>query len=527
MEQLTLVFLLVLATIVAVPLAERLRLPYPILVTVAGLGLALVPGIPDLEIAPDLLLPLLLPPLLYAAARRTTWAQFRVNGRPIVLLAVALVLVTTAAVAAVATGVDPALPVAAAVVLGAVVAPPDPVAASAVASTLRLPRRMVSILEGEGLFNDVAALVLYQVAVQAVVTGSFSPSEALLQLVTSTAIGAGLGLALGYAARWAVRTLADATVQSAVSLLVPFAAYVLAEELHGSGILAVLVTALLLSSPGANSEDAEGRLAGLVFWDVLELLVTGLAFGIVGFQLREVLAAATADRARLAVESLLVVLVVVGVRAAWLFPITAIARRMHRPERNEDAPSSVRETVVMWWAGMRGVVTVALALALPTETEDGSPFPGRDSIIVVAFVVVLVTLVLQGLTLPTVVRRLGVQDPEGLAVAEKEVALRAAQAALDRLDELERERDDLTGELMEVLRGRQVAMFAHLDPEHFDDAVRDAARARGGAIATRREVEGEMIVAAREAVLQARTEAGVDPEAADRVLRRLDLRSML
>ena len=230
----------------------------------------------------------MLPPLLYASVQRTSWRQFAANVRPILLLAVALVFVTTAAVAAVADAVVPRAPIAAAVALGALVAPPDPVAATAVAGSLGLPRRMVSILEGEGLFNDVTAIVLYHVAIAAAVSGSFSWPAALGELVLSAVVAVVVGLALGWAAHQLMGRLGDATLQIGLTLLVPFVAYVVAEELRGSGVLAVLTTALFLAEHATDADDVLGRLAGHTFWEIVDTLVTGVAFGLIGLELHNV-----------------------------------------------------------------------------------------------------------------------------------------------------------------------------------------------------------------------------------------------
>ena len=269
MDQLALFFVLLAGAVVSVPVGERLKLPAPVLMTLLGIALA-VPGfVPNVEIPPELILPLLLPPLLYAAVRRTSWRQFTANLRPILLLAVALVFVTTAAVAAVANAIVPRLPVAAAVALGALVAPPDPAAATAVAGQLGLPRRLVSILEGEGLFNDVTAIVLYHVAIAAAVSGTFSWPRAALQLVLSAVVAVAVGVALGWAANKLMDFLEDATLQIGLTLLVPYASYVMAEELHGSGVLAVLTTALFLAEYALGADDVLTRLAGHTVWDVV------------------------------------------------------------------------------------------------------------------------------------------------------------------------------------------------------------------------------------------------------------------
>jgi len=289
--------------------------------------------------------------------------------------------VTTAAVAAVANAMIPGLPLAGAVALGALVAPPDPVAATAVAGTLRLPRRLVSILEGEGLFNDVTSLVLYQVAVAAVVGGSFSPGHAAGVFALSAVVGVGIGFAVGFAARLLLGRLDEPNLQTVLTLLVPFMAYVVADQLHGSGVLAVLTVAFYLGSVAEDADNVVGRLTGRSFWDVVDLVVTGLAFGVIGLEMWEIFHGLHGDWSRLLWEAGAVVLVLVVVRGLWLFPVAALARLLHRalPTTGETQTPDKRETVVVWWAGMRGVVTIALALALPLTTDDDGAFPERQT----------------------------------------------------------------------------------------------------------------------------------------------------
>ena len=294
MDQLALLFALLLGAVLSVPLGDRLGLPAPVLMTLLGIVLAVLDFVPNVDIPPDLILPALLPPLLYAAVRRTSWRQFAANKRPIFLLAVALVFVTTAAVATVASAIVPGLPIAAAVALGALVAPPDPVAATAVAGQLGLPRRLVSILEGEGLFNDVTAIVLYHVAIAAArqrdLLAAGAPASTSCCPPSSRVA---VGLALGWGTNKLMGLLDDATLQIGLTLLVPFASYVLAEELHGSGVLAVLTTALFLAEYATDADDVMIRLAGHTFWDVVDTLVTGVAFGLIGLELHNAIRTAS------------------------------------------------------------------------------------------------------------------------------------------------------------------------------------------------------------------------------------------
>ncbi|GLW13509.1 Na+/H+ antiporter [Streptomyces sp. NBRC 13847] len=510
-----------------VPVGDRLGLPSPVLMTLAGAVLALLPFVPNVEVPPEFILPVVLPPLLYAAVQRTSWRQFTANIRPILLLAVALVFATTAAVAAVAQAVVPGMPVAAAVVLGALVAPPDPVAATAVAGKLGLPRRMVSILEGEGLFNDVTAIVLYHVALAAAVSGTFSVPGALGSLVLSAVVAIAVGLALGWVTNKLMGLLGDPTLQIGLTLLVPFVSYVLAEEFKGSGVLAVLTCALFLAEHAVDADDVMGRLAGYTFWEVVDTLVTGVAFGLIGLELHNIFGAASHRWGQLLGAGAAVVGVVVGVRLLWLLPAAWLAKRMHkRRDYDEDIPMSWRETLIMWWSGMRGVASVALALAIPYTIDGGDDFPVRDDILFIAFAVVLSTLIIQGLTLPWLVRRLRVRaDTDAVDALERELALRVIKASKHRLKEI-LEVEELPDEISDQLARRAHDMGARIAPDIVDDERRELFEKRIARMKKVQRIQGEMLSAARHEVLAARSEPGADPEIVDRVLRHLDVRSL-
>ncbi|GHA16255.1 Na+/H+ antiporter [Streptomyces tauricus] len=527
MDQLALLFVLLLGAVVSVPLGDRFGLPSPVLMTLLGIVLAVLDFVPNVDIPPDLILPALLPPLLYAAVRRTSWRQFTANKRPIFLLAVALVFVTTAVVAAVAHSIVPGLPIAAAVALGALVAPPDPVAATAVAGQLGLPRRLVSILEGEGLFNDVTAIVLYHVAIAAAISGSFSLPGAALDFLLSAVVAVAVGFGLGWATNRLMDSLGDPTLQISLTLLVPYASYVLAEELHGSGVLAVLTTALFLAEYANDADDVMTRLAGHTFWNIVDTLVTGVAFGLIGLELHNAIRTASGRWGELLGWAAAIVGVVVFVRLAWLLPATWLTKRLHaKRDLDEDIPTSWRETVVMWWAGMRGVASVALALAIPLKMENGEPFPNREEMIFIAFGVIMATLVLQGLSLPWLVRKLGVQaDTDQEKEFEKTLAVRAAKVAKQRLRELG-ETEDLSDELTEQLLRRAFDIGYRISPDLGEDERREAHDQRARRIKLVRRIQGEMLSAARHEVLAARSEPGANPEVVDRVLRHLDVRSL-
>jgi len=526
MAQLSLLFTILVAAVLSVPAAERTRIPQPVLMTLIGIVLAALPFVPNINLEPDLILPLVLPPLIHASAQRASVRYYRANARVILLLAVALVILTTAVVAATFRGLNPELPVGAAVALGALVSPPDPVAAAAVASSIGLPRRLLGILETEGLFNDVLALVIYSLAVQAVTTHAFSPAGALGELVLSAVVALVVGIGLGWLSGRLMRLLDDPTLQVAISLLLPFAAYVLADHSHGSGILAVVISSLWIGDRAMEADDVSYRLTGSAFWDVVELLVNGVAFGLIGLELSTV-AREVQDWRSMIGGALVVIAAVVGIRLLWLLPGSWLLNRMDRRRGlHEDAvPLNWRESVVLWWSGMRGVASVALALAVPYTVHGGAAFPGRDRIILTAFAVVLFTLLVQGLTLPALFRILDLTaDQDAENAVERGLWLRATRAALSRLKEID-EDEELPEEMVERLRNRQAERIARVRPDVYDEELRQEARDRVLRIKEFRRVEEEMLAASRREILDARTEPGTDPEIVDRVLRALDLRS--
>lgn len=385
----------------------------------------------------------------------------------------------------------------------------------------------MSVLEGEGLFNDVTAIVLYHVAIAAAVSGTFSLPAAFGLLVLSAVVAVVVGLVLGWLTIKLMGYLGDATLQVGLTLLVPFVSYVLAEELMGSGVLSVLTTALFLAEHTADADDVLGRLTGRSFWEIVDTLVTGVAFGLIGLELHNVFGTADGRELTLLGWGLGVAAVVVGVRLLWLLPASWLAKRLHtRRDVSEEIPTSVRETVAMWWAGMRGVASVALALAIPLETDDGKPFPGRDEIIFIAFVVIMVTLVLQGLTLPWLVRKLGVRaDTDAEQALERDLAIRAAKAAKARLKEVQNT-EELPEEVLERLQRAAYDIGARISPDMVDEDRRDAYAQRAKRFKEVGRIQREMMSAARHAVLDARSEPGSDPEVVDRVLRFLDVHSL-
>jgi monovalent cation/hydrogen antiporter len=543
LPQVTVLLVVVGAMLAAVLLAgagDRLRLPWPVLLLLLGAAAAFVPGIEAPDIDPELILPLFLPPLLYATAQRTSWALFRSRWRAIAFLAVGLVVATVAAVAGTLVALT-AVPVAAALALGAAVAPPDPVAVEAVAGPLRVPRRLVATLQSEGLFNDATSLVVFTTAITAASAGGgLGGVSIFLEFV----YGAAVAVVLGVVAAWLVRRLLDRLTDlvagNGLTLVLPFAVYLAADALGASGVIAVVVTALQMRQH-SDADASAARLAAASFWNVVELLVTGVAFALIGLELRTVVEQADRSLGGILAHAGVVCVVVIGVRGVWMTAawLTYGGRRAARSE--ERAPVTAAETVVLTWAGMRGLATLALALAIPLTLDDGSAFPDRAELVIIACSVLVVTLVGPGLTLPWLVRRLGLREEDGVAEeAERRLADRARRAALDELTAVDREAlgiDDEQGEqVLDALRGRFARIGRSLagddvprPGEEDDDVDRDYTE-RLARMQRRREqwnrLQSVALAAARREVVAARAEPGVDPEVADRVLRRLDVRTL-
>ena len=415
-------------------LAGRLGLLAPILLVMAGVALSFIPGVPHLRLDPQVVLVGILPPLLYVAAVETSVPAFRFNLRPILLLAVGLVLFTAACVGFAVHALLPEVPLAACFALGAIVAPPDAVAATAVARRIGLPRRIVSILEGESLVNDATALVIFRVALAAAQGQTLSTlgiaGNAALASVGGVLVG-GLG---GVVVAHIHRRIINPLLENSVSLIVPFVVYAAAEEIHASGVVAVVVTGLYLGHRYPSLISARSRLQMEAFWAMVKFLLEGAVFLLVGLQLRMIIEQLHTPL-RLAVASTAIVLgTVVVTRFIWLYPATYATRLIPRVRARDPAPP-LRGPTLIAWAGMRGVVTLAAALALPTSLARGAGYP-RSLFVWLAFSVIVATLVLQGVTLPALARRLRIDpdDPRADALAEAAVQHAASRAAQERLD---------------------------------------------------------------------------------------------
>jgi CPA1 family monovalent cation:H+ antiporter len=512
---------LVAASAAVAGLARRTPVPAPLLLVAAGLVASAVPGVPDYTLDPHVVLPLILPPLLYTAAVDSSYLDLKANIRPVALLSVGYVLFATVAVGWLAYVLVPDLPLTAALVLGAVVAPPDAVAATAIARKLGLPHRITTILQGESLVNDATAITAYKVALAAAVGEAVSWAGGIQEFALAAVGGIGVGLVLMVPIHWLRCRVRDSLLQNTLSLLIPFVAYAAAEEVHASGVLAVVVVGLFLGHR-AWQVDFATRLQEEAVWKMVAFVLESAVFALIGLQLPYVVQGlgryGVGEAAWYAAG---VFAAVVVVRFVWVYPATFLPRRFSARIREREPGVDWRAPLVVGWAGMRGVVSLAIAFSIPAVTA-GEEFPARNLVLFLTFTTVIGTLVVQGLTLPPLIRSLKLpgRDRHAETLAEAQAQSEASRAAEERLDALlADERNTLPGPLEQrlrtVLERRRNAVWERLGAvnettgETADDTYRRLSR--------------EMIDAEREVFVKLRDERRIDDEMLRNLLRRLDL----
>jgi CPA1 family monovalent cation:H+ antiporter len=511
------IILLLLAVLAVVAvLARRLRTPPSILLVIAGVLLALVPGLPKIELAPELVLLVILPPLIYSAGVSMSWREFKFNLRPIALLAVGCVIFTSCAVATAAHWVL-GLPWAVGFLLGAIVAPPDVVAPLAIARRLGLPRRLLVVLEGEGLVNDATALILYRFALAAVATGAFSLSRAAgtfaLIVVGEIAFGIGIGWLSLRLRKWA----RDPRVEITLSLMTPYVAYWAPEHLGGSGVIATVAAGLYISWNGPLLIPSVTRLQGIFFWDLIIYLIEGMVFLLMGLQARTIFERMESFTLReVLVATMLTTVVVVAARFLWIFPGVYLPRWLSPALRRRDPAPPWTFPFTLGITGVRGVVSLAAALAIPFTLADGTPFPYRDLILFVTFGIIIITLVGLGLVLPIVIRWLGLSEhTESERKQELEAELAARQHALTaarrRLDELV-DGGELSHDISKVLQARHLHRLAQIPALEQIEMMSHIA-----------ELQLELIHAEREYLYDLLRQGKLTDEARRRIERELDL----
>jgi CPA1 family monovalent cation:H+ antiporter len=449
--------LILLTVLVGVALllivAYHSRVPYPILLVVGGAAIGFLPGVPDVQLDPELVLVIVLPPLLYAAAFFSSLRELRDNVKEISLLAIGLVIFTMVGVAFVAHEVVEGLSWEAAFVLGAVVSPTDPVAATAIASRVGAPRRYVTIVEGESLVNDATALVAYKFAVAATVTGSFSLAEGGGRFVLNAIAGVAIGIAIGYVIAELRKALDDAPTEITISLITPYFAYLPAEALGVSAVLAAVTTGIYLGWRSPELITPAMRIQAFSVWEILVFVLNAVLFVLVGLQLPTVLdGIGGMSTKEIVVDAAAVSVAVMAIRFLWVFPTTYVPRWLSRRVRERRGPISWHFPAIVAWTGMRGAVSLAAALAIPQTIDGGGAFPQRDLIVFLTYAVILATLLLQGLTLPGLIKVLGVEDDGTLEQRESKARILAARAALDRIEEL-RGQDWVRDDTADRMRG--------------------------------------------------------------------------
>ena len=428
---------LALLVLAGVALAARTTVPAPVILVAVGLAASFLPGAPETRLPPQLIFLVFLPPLVFRASFLTSPRQLRENATALALLSVGLVAATAFGIAAVVSALIPGVTFAEGLVLGAVVAPTDPVAASSVFARLGAPQRLVDLVEGESLINDATALVLYAIAVDAVVSGPPSPGSAVMTLLLSVGGGIGVGLAIGALVAFARRFVSDVGLQLLLSLITPFAAYIPAERIGGSGVLAVVTAGILLGSTRQGVFSPSARLQSGAFWSLLDLLLNAVLFVLLGLEIRQVIAnAPNVGAAALAGYAALVVATVVVIRMVWQLVIPPLAYRVRVALGRDASPSSLPTRILLGWTGMRGAISLAAALALPLRA-GARPFPDRSLLVFLTAAVVLVTLVVQGTSLPALLRRPFFDEQDDAEEEEIATRLALAEVALAHLDELE------------------------------------------------------------------------------------------
>jgi monovalent cation/hydrogen antiporter len=515
-DQLVLLGLLVglAALLIAAP---AFRIPYPIFLVLGGLALGFVPGIPNLELAPDVVLVAVLPPLLYLSAFFTSVRDLRANARSIGILAVGLVVATTVTVAVAAHAAIDGLPWSAAFVLGAVVAPTDPIASTAIMRRLGVPRRLVSVVESESLVNDGTALVLYRVAVVAAVSGTFSIWEASLRFVWSVVGGIAIGLVVGFLTAEVRKRIENPPVEVTIALMTGYLAFIPANAASASGVLAVVTAGVYLGWRTPELTSVQTRLQGVAVWEIVVFVLNALLFALVGLQLSRILDTLTGRSAgELMRYGVLVTGTVIVTRILWVPVFTHLPRWLWNSTRAPAKPLS--HSFLISWSGMRGAVSLAAALAIPLSTDAGGSFPDRDLIIFLTFCVILGTLVLQGLSLPLVIRMLRIEPDHTEDDENAKARIRAAEAAIARLEELEEEdwvRED-TAERMRGLYGFRRDRFASRFDGESDGAIEERSQ-------NYQRLRRELLDAERDAVTQLGREGVISGDVVNRVRRDLDL----
>jgi CPA1 family monovalent cation:H+ antiporter len=480
-------------------LARKLPIPPPILQVLAGLALGFVPGMTIPELEPDLVFFVFLPPILWAAAFFTSVRDFRRNLGPIGLLAVGLVFATTAVVAVVVHALFPAMPWAVAVAVGAIVSPPDAVAAAAVVSRLPVPRRVIVILEGESLMNDASALVLYRTAVAAAVTGVFSLGEAMVRFFIDAGVGVLIGLAIGWVTVRAARWTKDGLAETLLTIAAPYLAWVVSEQLHVSAVLACVAGGVYVRQHFSTAVSPTSRLQSRAAWDLIVFLINGLIFLILGLQFGRIMKEVPEGTlGNVFMAGAIISLVAIVVRLVWVPLATLVPRWMSASYRRRDPVPNPKGVALVAWTGMRGIVSLAAALALPEALASGQAFPYRAEIILITMCVIMITLVVQGITLTPIIRYFNFTPDESHHEEERHARREALRRGVEALEDLSREPWAVPAEVERIraeLRDRM---------DHYDHHTHDAG--------TYRRLRKGVLKAERRMLVRLRNEGAISDE---------------
>lgn len=435
MQNVGIVVLLLAVVTALAQFTDKIKIPYPILLVLAGIGIGLMPGMPKITLSPEIVFLLFLPPVLYAAAWETSWPDFKKAKRPIALLAIGCVIFTTCAVAWIAHTFIPGFGWADAFVLGAIISPPDAVAASAATKGLGVPRRVTTILEGESLVNDATGLIAYKYAIGAVVVGNFVLWQAGLQFLWVAGAGIAVGLMVGQLFLWAHKHLPNnPTTDTTLTFLTPFVSYLSAEAFHLSGVLAVVSAGLFLAWHSSAVFSQQTRLQAQGTWSTVIFILNGIIFILIGLQLPGILKELNGSFGELLSYGILVSVTVIIVRIIWVYPGTYFPRWLSKRIRQQEPKPSIRLVSVVAWSGMRGIVSLAAAMALPYALPTTEPFPNRDLIIFITFCVIFSTLVIQGLSLPRLIKWLGIKPDGSELQEENHIRMEMASSIIEHIE---------------------------------------------------------------------------------------------
>jgi monovalent cation/hydrogen antiporter len=517
------VFLLLLLFVVAFgALARRLKIPYPIVLVIGGGLLASLPGIPRIALNPDFIFFVILPPLLYSAAWVTSWREFLCNWVNIAFLAVGLVFFTVLGVALGSPWLFPGFDWRLGLVLGAIVAPTDALAATSIAQRVGLPKRISDLLEGESLVNDSTGLLALEFGIAMVVRGTtLTVSEGALRLAYLSVAGIAIGLITGWIVYLIERHIDDGPIEIAISILVPYAAYLAAEAAHASGVLAVVTCGLYLSRRSSEFFSPGVRLQAFAVWDALDFILNGLVFVLIGLQLPVVLGGIHGYQTReLIIDGALFSALLIALRLIWVFPGAHLAHLIRtRILHHEISPPTAAGALVVGWTGMRGVISLAAAIALPHALANGNPFPQRNLIIFLAFSVIFVTLVLQGLTLPWLVRLLGLASAPGRNLEEEEARRQMLQAALGFLEKSRTEDKGGLDEIYDDITGHYQQRLTALEP--IDGSAENANPELHDRLAA---ISRELLHVERQTAVHLRNQGRISDETLRELEHELDLR---